>query len=585
MKKKYLIIDAYINNVCKKVYSRHIRREIKEELYSHLLEHYDRQIALGKSDEEAQKIAVSFMGDSQAVSDTFEKLYKGTEKLISETVWSLFTGNLCALLFFIIEDSQMIYLALGFALQLISLYLLRKINKKFKTAAIIVCSNLIFTELSSILYNYFSLPLEFKYIVCVASGLAACVVHALVFMGIRAVEKQLCDTKKSELSPVISIILMIVTQIFAASTVFFESGYGFFYLLICCATGAFPMVMLIGHGIDILEGFDWNISETYAEDKKIRRVFVLVWVAIIFISPLAAVNRPAKTVDFTIQDIKTEVNMTEIRENIVALGLPEKIVNELPDSELLKYKDAERIEVNSDDDAWATDLTYDTYAIYLPENDLQPERVRILFIISGFDVHEKTSRSGIYINTDMSTTSEFEYDLKGYDCSFMQILCEINGETKQTVPFYQKDLTSRKNLKYPIGCDYGYPKGSENHRIYAAQTVIPAEDEEYIDVGYSYYYDYSFLTYENTVEKHRESSFSARDFIDADFKNPNYIEPEDSDKTGYDALNKLLENLSEYEDLSLSELESALEEDFGQDVDSELLENMVNQITDEVSNP
>lgn len=526
MKKKYLIIDAYIKNVCKKVHSRHIKREIKDELYSHLMEHYDRQIALGKSDEESQKFAISYMGDSEAVSKTFEKLYKGTEKLISETVWSLFLGIIWAIIIFILRGYQVFHLGMGFALQFIALYLLRKANKKFKIAPIIIFSNMIFTILSSILYNYFSLPLEFKYFVFIASGLVACVTYALLFIGLREVEKQSGNTGKSEISPIISTILMIITQIISTSMVFVESDYEFLLLFVCCATGAFPMVMLLGYGTDILERIDWNLSETYAEDKKIRRVIVLFMAVVLFLTPVAIVNRPAKTADFVLQDINTELNIAEIRENMISLGLPEKVANELPDSEIIKYKDAEQMEINDKDNAWATDLKYKAYAFFLPETDLQPERVRILFVISGFEIYEKLCRNGIYINSDIASASEFEYDLSAYDGTFTQILCEIDSEIRRTIPFYQKDLSSTEDLKYPIGCEYGYPKNSENHRVYTAQTVIPSDDERSISVDYSYHYYENALTYYNTVEEHRKSSYSSRDFIDADFNNPKYIEPE-----------------------------------------------------------
>ena len=75
MKKEYLILDAYIKTVSKEIKDRKVKRELKEELFSHLIEIYERNIALGMSDEDAQKDAVSHMGDSEAVAETFKKLY------------------------------------------------------------------------------------------------------------------------------------------------------------------------------------------------------------------------------------------------------------------------------------------------------------------------------------------------------------------------------------------------------------------------------------------------------------------------------------------------------------------------------
>lgn len=535
MKKEYLIINAYINNACKKVHSRHIKKEIKDELYSHLMEHYERQIALGKSDEEAQKIAVSYMGDSETISKTFEKLYKGTEKLISETVWSLFIGIIWAIVRIIIfSDSQMHSFGMGLSLQFIPLFLLRKINNDFKNASIIIFSNVILTFSSFTIYDYFSLPLQFKYFALVASGIIACVTYILIFKGFRETEKRTGNTGKSEICPVISTILLVITQIISTSTIFFDDSYGMLILFVIFATGAFPLAMLMGHGIDILERIDWNLSETRVEDKKVRTFIVLLFICFSLLTPLVAINRPAKTADFAIHDINTVINVTEVREKIISLGLPENIVYELPDSEILKYKDAERMDINTENDTLTTELTYTAYAFYLTENESQPERVRILFIISGFNVYEKLYRSGIYINADVAWESELKYDLSVYDGSFMQILCDVNGEKRQTVPFYYKNSYSPDDLNFPIGCDYGYPKSSENHRIYAAQTVIPHDENKYIRAGYSFYYSDNFLFYDNSVEEHSRSSYSAQDFIDARFINPNYVEPPIPDEYNYD---------------------------------------------------
>ena len=46
--------------------------EVTDELFSHMMETYERNIALGMSDNEAQKDAVSRMGDEDAIAKTFK---------------------------------------------------------------------------------------------------------------------------------------------------------------------------------------------------------------------------------------------------------------------------------------------------------------------------------------------------------------------------------------------------------------------------------------------------------------------------------------------------------------------------------
>lgn len=524
MKKKYLIIDAYIKNVCKNVHSRHIEREIKDELFSHLMEHYERQIALGKSDEEAQKFAVSCMGDSESISKTFEKLYDGTEKLVGNTIWSLFIGILWQTTRFIWRSSQMFYIGLGFAHQLISLNILKKINHKFNTAFIALCCNTIFMLSGYFAYDYFSLSLEFKYFIFIISGILSCIEYTFVFLGIRDVEKENGNTEKSLISPVISIILMVISQALAVWIVFVDTAYAFLILLACGATGAFPIAMLLGHSVDILENYKWDFIKLTKEERRIRCIAIFLLLLLIF-APFIVANRPAKTVDFVAHNIETDINVTEIRENLISLGLPENVANELPDSEILKYQNTEKIEIESDDNSWSTNLAYESFAFYLPKTELQPKRVRVLLVISGFESLEGLDRHGLYIDSAFPE-SEFECDLEAYDGTFMQILCDIDNETRQVVPFYQIDLNSSEHTEEPIGCEYGYPKNSKNFRIYAAQTVIPSAEKERFNISYSFYYDLSILSYKNSVDSQRTNNYSRSDYICAGFDNPEYTEPE-----------------------------------------------------------
>ena len=50
MKKEMKILNTYIDNVCKGIRDRKVKNELKDELLSHLLEIYERNIALGLSD-------------------------------------------------------------------------------------------------------------------------------------------------------------------------------------------------------------------------------------------------------------------------------------------------------------------------------------------------------------------------------------------------------------------------------------------------------------------------------------------------------------------------------------------------------
>ena len=61
--KGFLIIDEYINSICRKIMSPRKKNEVYDELYSHLIEEYEKNFSLGMDDESAQLKAIEKMGD------------------------------------------------------------------------------------------------------------------------------------------------------------------------------------------------------------------------------------------------------------------------------------------------------------------------------------------------------------------------------------------------------------------------------------------------------------------------------------------------------------------------------------------
>lgn len=585
MKKKYLIIDAYINNACKKVHSRHIKKEIRDELFSHLMEHYERQIALGKSDEEAQKFAVSCMGDSETISKTFEKLYKGTEKFIQSISIDIAIGIMFMLVIPIIEFNGYYaeYSLWGFWLIAWSLFSLKKVNKYFQNSLTIHFIGYGIYIFSEIIYDYFALPINFMTVVSIITGIIHCAAFILIILGIWNTDKKFESQASSKISYIIQIILMIITQSIVITSTFFESVSGYLFLLAAAVTGVYPVIKIY-LSYDVFEKLDWNIPKKQKElGKAISITFVILLIVTLSTGWIVS-NRPAKAVEYTTQDITTEVNVDEIRENMISLGLPQKFAYELPDSEILNYKNAEFMEIDTGEYSYRNELTYYAYAFYLPETDTKLQRARILFVISGFEAYNKLDREGIYMdNRYIFDNSEFKYDLEEYDGSFMQILCDIEEKTKKVVPFYQRDLKSIEDLEHPIGCDYNYPKNSENHRIYAAQTVVTVTNSKYITAGYAYRYQNLSLLYSNTVGEQYEDD-SICDSIYGVFVNPLYVEPKENEDD-YSALQNIINQFSDNSEMDLTELESVMEEELGYDIDAELLEDIVNQVTNEVANP
>ena len=60
--------SEYVNNICKGIKSRPMREDIMEELTNHLEDNYERNLAVGMTEEEAKQNAIDKMGDSEALS-------------------------------------------------------------------------------------------------------------------------------------------------------------------------------------------------------------------------------------------------------------------------------------------------------------------------------------------------------------------------------------------------------------------------------------------------------------------------------------------------------------------------------------
>ena len=56
-------LDSYVSELCSKIASKSDRKAAKEELYDHLMSHYEECISKGHSEEEAVETAVNSLGD------------------------------------------------------------------------------------------------------------------------------------------------------------------------------------------------------------------------------------------------------------------------------------------------------------------------------------------------------------------------------------------------------------------------------------------------------------------------------------------------------------------------------------------
>ncbi|MBQ3524191.1 MAG: hypothetical protein IJA43_07055 [Clostridia bacterium] len=567
MKNEMKILNTYINNVCKGIRDRKVKNELKDELLSHLLEIYERNIALGLSDEDAQKDAVAHMGDSEAVAETFKKIYP----VSSEKFFKDVGGNFAWCIVFCVLWSHW-----GFnAIFITSCYLMftlsniKNINKALHNAYNISKINFILHLLIYFAYNNIIIHVYIMIVSAICLNIMTILTYIFTIVGLVKVRKDLGENKTYKGLAFASIFAIIICFIMVCIQLFVKQNIvvTFSALAISLLPAGF-IYTVISEDIDRLgTGVPQEKKNNFNKHKIIIVLLLVITVPLLFTSEIFTYYQP---VEYVIDDTQTNIN--ETKDNLIELGLPDNVANELPESEILKYKGATELHIDSfSDDTYSySDSYYTSYNFTLCKND-NAFVVRTLMVVENFEDFKEKHYTELFIDC-------YKYDSSDIFCKF---LCDYNSETKEISPIKCKPIEdeSFKDLHYV----FPNTKDAKNHRAYISMTVTltPMTDDE------NYFYKHKYAQTRLVDINNPYSKYWTRDddWFSCSIANPYYIETEDNNNIGFGALFEILENLPEDESIDLSELESTMEDALGQDVDSKLLENMFNQITDEVSTP
>ncbi len=515
MKKEYLIFDAYIKTVSKEIKDRKVKRELKEELFSHLIEIYERNIALGMSDDDAQKDAVSHMGDSEAVAETFKKLYpistnKFLKGLTSVLVYSFAHYFITIWSNGYISDVYGARIFLAFAVQFVVFYCLKRANKYFKAALITTVINYLCIFIFSILNKYFII--EFDIFLPILNFILGSIKYIFLFAGIINVEKDVEIPKGAALSSRISAVLMIVTHATLVASAYINSDFFIIILLVAFFTAIYPIIH-IGSSYDLLDRIEWDIKKT-VRDRRVATIIVIVFCLVAIGIRCIPLSAP-ELQNHNSVSINANKEAYEIRENLISLGLPKDIAYDLPDSEILLYKNAKSMEADIEDDEYVT-LRNRAYAFYIFDDTKNLDYVRILICLDEFNNYDDFYRDGIYVY--MPDKNEFDY--------FTHILCDVDEKTKSVIPVYSNLIDMNK----AIGCEFTLPKDSENERLYISASVKAKTDINCFGLWCSYYHGEksdSYRTFQAVQLRNERSSYVLyEETIRNGFDNPIYIEPE-----------------------------------------------------------
>lgn len=519
MKSEYLIINTYIDNATKMIKDGKTQLEVKDELFSHLIEVYETNLARGMSDEDAQTDAVTRMGDSKIVADSFKKLYPiSMPEFFRRMGWIiifpiLFEYRVYDNLF----DFDFLLITLGF---MFGMWHLRKVNKLFKTAFVLNIINFVMQSAIVVIKGLVLLDKSVTMGMFVAEIIFITAIFIIILAGIINVKIQLNEPNIDLILAKVSILLVILSGITMFLTKYFDSLLCAFLVV---ALNVLPCIVIYTTVKDI-HLLNYKVPSTRHFAIKYLTCLALFFCFILGIGYIGEFV-DSKTSEYVVDD--TTVNVTEIKENMISLGLPREIADDLPESEILMYENATELRVERCEDyeeilankgKHEFDELYSAYIFTIDKNDESIE-MRILFDIARFDQHHESDQYTkiLFYSYDYETFEPTAKDI------FCVMLCDIDGVTHQ-LPLISNEVVqddSDKEYKFKnVQHIYGFVRNSTNHRAYIAQTIKADANVEKIGI-YNDYGQYSMSEFNNPFEPYYMSLY---DHIHVTFDNPLYNE-------------------------------------------------------------
>ena len=482
-------IADFAREAVEPIRARKQRRAAEDELLDHLETVYEQNLATGMEEKEAAENAVAHMGKLKTLQARYADLYGGVEpRPMHVTMDCLGLGLLLShLCLFVSPNTDLLFQVAGGLLVLFSMLRLRTVSEKadkifFLQPAVLFLQ--IFAYGLSLYFGLYSVPAAIAHLAAwVADGIFLCALYAV-----------LCEVYNAAYEPGDPLIPGIFPSLFLflLSDFFYcamwrESTERSAYMedLEHYMGRSMPVAMVIAAVVFTV--LFWRMrrvvcsgepQETRLEPftKKSRRRFaavVLVFALLPILGMVAAALRAPSTAPYVQADAQN-VNAAAAREHLLSLGLPADIVADLPDSEVLLYTDMATMQVITDSTAgeswYGPDMTVRAYQFW--GSSWEDNGVRTLYCLCYPDGYEAHFRESLYFLFDPDAFSP--PSTEHAPARLCLVLAEKEGESVQITPFQeswnaQEDAYS--NMAYePIGCEYAFPHGSTNRRVYVAAT-------------------------------------------------------------------------------------------------------------------
>ncbi len=524
--KKFHKFEDYTKSVCRKIMSPKKKSEVREELYSHLLEEYNRNSALGIDDETSQNKAIEKMGDKEKLADSFGALYSVSppaymKSSLNILIWGfIFTY----LNFEFISGLEKLNLLIGQLLILYSLFKIRCLNKQSKIALIIFPILSLFQSVRFFFETYFVLEETYTNLFIIASAVFYAIFYWFLFSSLEKACQQVMH--ENETSPHLyigyfSILLFIANYSFNEWTNY-ETISVFVYI------SFFVALISIYNAKKILSHKEPEIELNHTLNKKEKCLYSAIVIVLIAV-PLCFMYLSAsrETAYEKYNSVDTSISQDKVlfaKEHMLDLGFPQEYLNDLPDSEILKYTNSTYMQISERNERDWTPEKIETFYFYFEDGGIRAlNRISLPNDATAY-------RNAFYLDFywddfvySNSSDKWSEEDYTNFNGQFFIALSEKNGEIVSSEYFDITELYNSSNGYYMqfSGYEYSFPHNTTERRAYIAQSAkVSHYGVNHIVLVDSMYYRKElpfYLTYNHFGEMAEEHFVESREWPVNDF--------------------------------------------------------------------
>ena len=364
--------ESAVNAICGDIHSEKERQETIEELLSHLEDVRDWHLACGASEEEACNRALEQLGDRAALREQFARVHRFDPLLsMKGAIMLLEWGVLFSLLAINIGGLQQWTHLLGSLLLLLSAFRLRRVNKTLYRAWLAQVTVFTLVTIQNGVQILFQMPSGLMTVLVAVTGILTCIFWGSVFFGLDQLYKShvqnaekpprlgVCGTVMVLFHWLMYVILGVSTAEGIASANI--ESLPLVLALIVFVYYTVSQLKKVRVLLGILET-DYGIEGNTPRAKAVVAVALAVSLLLPAGCQLVYAFRSGATDRFVQHDLadqKLEKIATDTRKMLAFdLSVPNEILNDLPDSEVLQYRYA-------NDLRWSKTESVGTYGVLM----------------------------------------------------------------------------------------------------------------------------------------------------------------------------------------------------------------------------